>query len=52
MGPGDFEILTRGCVDVVTPASLKEKLARGRPLTVKVGFDPTAPETPAIAWSS
>jgi tyrosyl-tRNA synthetase len=44
MGPGDFEILTKGCVDVVTQASLKEKLARGRPLTVKVGFDPTAPD--------
>jgi tyrosyl-tRNA synthetase len=44
MGPGDVEILTKGCVDVVTPASLREKLARGRPLTVKVGFDPTAPD--------
>jgi tyrosyl-tRNA synthetase len=44
MGPGDFEVLTRGCVDVVTPASLREKLARGKPLTVKVGFDPTAPD--------
>jgi tyrosyl-tRNA synthetase len=29
---------------VVTPASLREKLARGKPLTVKVGFDPTAPD--------
>jgi tyrosyl-tRNA synthetase len=37
-----FDALVRGCVDVVTPAALKEKLARGRPLTVKVGFDPTA----------
>jgi tyrosyl-tRNA synthetase len=44
VGPGDFEVLTRGCVDVVTAASLREKLARGRPLTVKVGFDPTAPD--------
>ena len=44
MGPGDLEILSKGCVDVVTPASLKEKLARGKPLTVKVGFDPTAPD--------
>jgi len=44
MGPGDFEILTKGCVDVVTQASLKEKLERGKPLTVKVGFDPTAPD--------
>jgi tyrosyl-tRNA synthetase len=44
MGPGDLELLTKGCVDVVTPPSLREKLARGRPLTVKVGFDPTAPD--------
>lgn len=37
-------LLTRGCVDVVTEAALREKLARGRPLVVKVGFDPTAPD--------
>jgi tyrosyl-tRNA synthetase len=37
-------LLTKGCVDVVTPASLQEKLSRGRPLVVKVGFDPTAPD--------
>jgi hypothetical protein len=39
-----FTYLTKGCVDVVTPDSLKAKLARGKPLTVKVGFDPTAPD--------
>jgi tyrosyl-tRNA synthetase len=39
-----LEILTGGCVDVVTRGSLEEKLKRGRPLTVKVGFDPTAPD--------
>jgi tyrosyl-tRNA synthetase len=39
-----FAYLTRGCVDVVTAESLKAKLARGKPLTVKVGFDPTAPD--------
>jgi len=39
-----LEILTRGCVDVVTRGALEEKLKRGRPLTVKVGFDPTAPD--------
>jgi len=39
-----FAQLTRGCVDVVTPEALKNKLARGTPLTVKVGFDPTAPD--------
>jgi tyrosyl-tRNA synthetase len=40
----DLDYLTSGCVDVVTQESLKEKLARARPLTVKVGFDPTAPD--------
>jgi tyrosyl-tRNA synthetase len=36
--------LTSGAVDVVTPEALKAKLKLGRPLTVKVGFDPTAPD--------
>jgi tyrosyl-tRNA synthetase len=40
--------LTKGCVDVVRAAELKAKLERsaqgGRPLVVKVGFDPTAPD--------
>jgi tyrosyl-tRNA synthetase len=39
-----FARLTQGCVDVVTADSLRQKLARGAPLTVKVGFDPTAPD--------
>ena len=39
-----FAYLTKGCVDVVRPAELKTKLERGTPLTVKVGFDPTAPD--------
>jgi len=40
--------LTKGCVDVVRAGELKTKLERsantGKPLTVKVGFDPTAPD--------
>ena len=40
--------LTKGCVDVVRVSELRAKLERsqatGRPLTVKVGFDPTAPD--------
>jgi len=40
----DLDLLTKGCVDVVTADALRAKLARGRPLTVKVGFDPTAPD--------
>ena len=36
--------LTKGAVDVVRRDELKKKLERGTPLTVKVGFDPTAPD--------
>ena len=40
--------LTKGCVDVVRAVDLRNKLERaaktGKPLTVKVGFDPTAPD--------
>jgi tyrosyl-tRNA synthetase len=36
--------LTKGCVDVVRAGELKAKLQLGRPLVVKVGFDPTAPD--------
>ncbi len=40
--------LSKGCVDVVRPGELRAKLERsqktGRPLVVKVGFDPTAPD--------
>src|SRR4051794_32387265 len=43
-----FTYLTKGCVDVVRAAELRAKLERsaktGKPLTVKVGFDPTAPD--------
>jgi tyrosyl-tRNA synthetase len=44
MSAAGYERLVKGCVDVVTAESLRAKLARGRPLTVKVGFDPTAPD--------
>ncbi len=40
--------LTKGCVDVIPRDELAAKLERslttGRPLTVKVGFDPSAPD--------
>jgi tyrosyl-tRNA synthetase len=43
-----LEYLTKGAVDVVRAGELKSKLERyaatGRPLVVKVGFDPTAPD--------
>ena len=43
-----IEYLTKGCVDVVRRIDLQHKLERavagGPALTVKVGFDPTAPD--------
>jgi tyrosyl-tRNA synthetase len=43
-----FAYLTKGCVDVVRGTELRTKLDRaattGTVLTVKVGFDPTAPD--------
>ena len=43
-----LDLLARGAVDLVTPEELGKKLERSRatgvPLTVKVGFDPTAPD--------
>jgi tyrosyl-tRNA synthetase len=35
--------LSRGCVDLIDESDLARKIARG-PVTVKVGFDPSAPD--------
>jgi tyrosyl-tRNA synthetase len=43
-----LKLLTKGCVDIVRLDDLRERLQQsietGRPLVVKVGFDPTAPD--------
>ena len=39
-----LEYLAKGTVDLIDKGDLKAKLSRGKPLTVKVGFDPTAPD--------
>jgi tyrosyl-tRNA synthetase len=36
--------LARGCDEILPDGGLEEKLAVGRPLIVKAGFDPTAPD--------
>jgi len=36
--------LKRGIVEIVSEAELIAKLKKGRPLRIKVGFDPTAPD--------
>ncbi len=37
-------LLTRGIVDLHVRAELEERLATGRPLSIKAGFDPTRPD--------
>ena len=39
-----FEELKRGCEELLPEHEFKEKLATGRPLRIKAGFDPTAPD--------
>lgn len=39
-----FEELKRGCEELLLEQDFKEKLATGRPLRIKAGFDPTAPD--------
>ena len=39
-----YSLLVRGVEEVLLEESLKEKLKEGRPLRVKAGFDPTAPD--------
>ena len=36
--------LTRGCDEVLPDQELAKKLSEGRPLVIKAGFDPTAPD--------
>jgi tyrosyl-tRNA synthetase len=39
-----LEIIRRGCDELLVEAELVEKLKSGRPLRIKAGFDPTAPD--------
>jgi tyrosyl-tRNA synthetase len=39
-----IEIIRHGCDELLREAELREKLAAGRPLRIKAGFDPTAPD--------
>ncbi|HCN29021.1 MAG TPA: tyrosine--tRNA ligase, partial [Verrucomicrobiales bacterium] len=39
-----LEILKRGTVTIHSEKELAEKLARGKPLRVKLGVDPTSPD--------
>jgi tyrosyl-tRNA synthetase len=39
-----LETIRRGCDELLIESELKDRLATGRPLRVKAGFDPTAPD--------
>lgn len=39
-----LQVIKRGCDELLLEQELVEKLATGRPLRVKAGFDPTAPD--------
>ena len=39
-----LEITKRGCSELIIEVEFVEKLKKGRPLRVKAGFDPTAPD--------
>src|SRR3954468_10670922 len=42
--PAQLETILRGADELITDEDLRRKLARGKPLRVKAGFDPTAPD--------
>jgi tyrosyl-tRNA synthetase len=42
--PADLEEIRRGSGELILEADLMRKLAKGKPLRVKAGFDPTAPD--------
>jgi tyrosyl-tRNA synthetase len=39
-----LDLIKRGAEEILVEAELKTKLARGKPLRIKAGFDPTAPD--------
>jgi tyrosyl-tRNA synthetase len=39
-----LKVIKRGCEELLVEAEMVEKLESGRPLRVKAGFDPTAPD--------
>ncbi|MGO8756252.1 MAG: tyrosine--tRNA ligase [Gallionellaceae bacterium] len=39
-----LDLIRRGCNELLLEAELKQKLVLGRPLRIKAGFDPTAPD--------
>ena len=39
-----LQVIRRGCEELLVEAELVEKIKSGRPLRIKLGMDPTAPD--------
>ncbi|MFZ1809734.1 MAG: tyrosine--tRNA ligase, partial [Candidatus Nitrotoga sp.] len=39
-----IDVIKRGCDELLLETELNQKLVLGRPLRIKAGFDPTAPD--------
>ncbi len=39
-----IKLIKRGVADLISEEDLRKKIAKGKPLNIKVGFDPTAPD--------
>jgi tyrosyl-tRNA synthetase len=39
-----LQVIARGCDELLVESELAQKIKRGKPLRVKTGFDPTAPD--------
>src|SRR5438093_10771328 len=50
MAPDPLALLKDGTAEVVPEGGLEDKLALGRPLRVKLGLDPTAPDV-TLGWA-
>jgi tyrosyl-tRNA synthetase len=44
MSQSDIELIKRGADELIVEDDMKRKLSKGRPLRIKAGFDPTAPD--------
>jgi tyrosyl-tRNA synthetase len=40
----DWDKITRGCAEIISEPELRSRLEKGRPLKIKLGVDPTAPD--------
>ncbi len=39
-----FKLISRGVHEIIGAEEIKDKLAKGKTLVIKAGFDPTAPD--------